>query len=208
MHTTTHSIRALLTDLDGVIRLWDPHIESTAEAECGLPLGALRQAAFAPDLLTLAITGQITDAAWRHQITTRMQVAFPMADVAKAVQLWSAPAGAIDAAILDLVRRCRQKVRVILVTNATSRLPSDLARLGIETEFDHIINSSVVGHCKPQPEIFQAALAVAGVAATELFFVDDSASHVAAAGQLGIAGHVYRGTIDALKADLQRYDLL
>lgn len=200
-------LRTLLIDLDGVIRLWDPAIDLAAEQAAALPAGALKRAAFAPDLLRAAITGQISDKQWRQQVAERLRQTFPTVHVAKAVRLWSVSPGEIDQAMLDLVRICREKVKIVLVTNATSRLPSDLVELGIEDEFDDIINSSVVGYYKPQPEIFHAALTAAGVTAAEAFFVDDSASHVAAATQLGIAGHLYRG-VATLKTDLRRYDLL
>lgn len=200
-------IQALLTDLDGVIRRWDPAIEPQAEQATGLPSGALRQAAFVPDLLHAAITGQITDERWRAQVAARLQVMFPTADAAQAVALWSVSAGEVDRAVLDLVRNCRQKVKVVLVTNATSRLPHDLQRLGLLGEFDHIMNSAVVGQCKPHPAIFQAALATVGVAAANAFFVDDSAGNVAAASQLGLVGHLYQD-LGGLKAALQQHQLL
>ncbi|MBX3012278.1 MAG: HAD-IA family hydrolase [Caldilineaceae bacterium] len=200
-------IRALLTDLDGVIRLWDGDADRHTEHICGLPSGALHQAAFAPELLVPAITGQVTDETWRQQVTARLASLVPTAAAAKAVQLWSASAGTIDLALLALVRRCRQQVPVVLVTNATSRLPADLDRLGLLAEFDHIINSSVVGYHKPHPTIYQAALAAAGVTASEAFFLDDSAANVTAASTLGLVGYLYR-TPAALQATLHKHGLL
>ena len=82
-------------------------------------------------------------------------------------------------------------MRVILVTNATSRLPQDLGQLGLQGEFDHVVNSSEVGYIKPQAEIYEAALRTAGVDPDEAFFVDDSAKNVVAARALGIEGHVF-----------------
>ncbi len=200
-------IQALLTDLDGVIRRWDPALEQRAEQATGLPAGALRQAAFAPDLLSAAITGRLTDALWRAQVAERLQPLFPTVNAAQAVALWSASAGEVDSAVLDVVRTCRQKVKVVLVTNATSRLPHDLQRLGLRAEFDHVINSSAVGQCKPHPAIFQAALTTVGVAAPNAFFIDDSADNVAAASQLGLIGHLYQD-LDGLRDSLCHYRLL
>ncbi len=200
-------IQALLIDLDGVIRRWDSAIEQRAEQATRLPAGVLRQSAFAPDLLHAAITGQITDDLWRTQVAERLQTLFPAVDAAQAVALWSGPAGEVDRMVLDLVRTCRQRVPVILVTNATSRLPADLQRLGLLDEFDHILNSSVVGQCKPHPAIFQAALAAVGVAANNTFFVDDSTGNVTAANQLGLHGHLYQD-LAGLKATLRHHQLL
>lgn len=200
-------IGALLIDLDGVVRLWDPQLDWAIEQECGLAPGALRQAAFAPDLLTAAITGQCRDEAWRRLVAERLSLTVPAAAAEKAVQLWSTPAGAINPAVLELVRQCRQRVKVVLVTNATSRLTADLQQLGLLDEFDLIVNSSEIGYAKPQPEIFHAALAQVGCNATEALFIDDSAGNVAAAQQLGLAGHHYQ-TVAALEAELRRHHLL
>jgi putative hydrolase of the HAD superfamily len=195
MDAAPHPIRALLLDLDGVVRLWRP--EHTAEAEqlAGLPLGAIHRTAFAPDLLVPAITGRLRDDDWRRQVVERLSTAFPAADAEGAVAAWSAPAGEIDQAVLAVVRACRRRMPVVLVTNATSRLDHDLERLGLTGEFDHVVNSSSVGWGKPHPEIFTAALSVAGVAAPHACFVDDTAANVDAAIAMGMRGHVYQGVV-------------
>ncbi|MEZ4865460.1 MAG: HAD-IA family hydrolase [Caldilineaceae bacterium] len=200
-------IRALLTDLDGVLRLWPSAHERTLEQNWGLPAGAIRQAAFAPELLLPAITGQVTDGAWRTTVAERLANTFahltPSLDAVQLVQAWSAPCGEVDLGMLELLRRCRTKVTLVLVTNATSRLPADLQQLGLAAEFDHVVNSSAVGYSKPDRQIFDAALAAAKVTAAEALFVDDSAANVAAAMQLGISGHHYR-ELALLQGELKR----
>jgi putative hydrolase of the HAD superfamily len=200
-------IQALLIDLDGVLRIWNPERDRQAEQIAGLPAGALRQALFAPDILTPAITGQITDEAWRIAIADRLHTQFPNADADRAVTLWSESSGEIDAAVLEVVRACRKNVPVALITNATSRLPYDLQRLSVVGEFDHIINSSIVGAIKPEPAIFTAALQAVNVAPATALFVDDSPGHVEAALQMGIVGHVYRG-VDEFARLVQEYGLV
>ncbi len=201
------SIRALLTDLDGVIRYWDPAIFEHAEAAHRLPARTLRQLAFAPDLLQPVITGKISDEEWRQQIARRLQTRHVDCDATAAVQQWSRPAGAVVQPVLALIRRCRRRVPVILVTNATSRLQHDLAALDLVKEFDHVINSSVVGVAKPAAGIFAAALAAVDVAADEAFFVDDSAANVSAAQQLGLHAHHFQ-TVDGLQQSLSDHQLL
>ena len=51
-------IKALLIDLDGVIRLWPATQDADAEIAVGLPDGAIKRVAFAADLLLPAITEQ------------------------------------------------------------------------------------------------------------------------------------------------------
>jgi putative hydrolase of the HAD superfamily len=200
-------ILALFVDLDGVIRIWDPSNDEHAEQRAQLPAGAIKRAAFAPDLLTQAITGRITDDEWRRRAERRLQSQFPDADVTSAVAAWSASPGKIDAAVLDLVRACRATVPVVLVTNATSRLVQDLECLGIAEEFDHIVNSSSIGCSKPQPQVFCHALGLVGAPPAQALFVDDTEGHVAAATQVGLQGHVHTGH-EQLRAVLERYLLL
>ena len=200
-------IRTLFVDLDGVIRTWDSTNDEHAEQSVGLPVGAIQRAAFAPDLLPQAITGRITDQEWRRQVAQRLQEQFPDIDVATAVRAWSASLGEIDHQTLDVVRGCRASVPVVLITNATSRLSQDLARLRIADEFDHIVNSSTIGCTKPDPAVFHHALELVDASPSQALFVDDTESHVTAATQLGLQGHVYRD-VSALRDELVRYNLL
>lgn len=184
-------LKALLLDLDGVLRVWRADNAAYAEQATGLPAGAILEAAFTDELLQAVIRGCVTDEAWRQQIVAKLRASFPKVDARQAVKLWSASPGEIDSETLELARVCRRRITVVLVTNATSRLTADLEQLGVVGEFDHIVNSSDVGFSKPRAELYQAALQKAGVAPHEAYFVDDSAENVAAARELGIAGHVF-----------------
>jgi len=50
-------LAVVVVDLDGVLRRWDPGVLAGAEAAFGLPAGALGEVAFAPALLSAAVTG-------------------------------------------------------------------------------------------------------------------------------------------------------
>lgn len=98
-------------------------------------------------------------------------------------------------------------VPVLLITNATSRLMQDLERLGIAGEFDYIVNSSTIGCSKPQPQVFHHALGLVGIPPANALFGDDAASHIAAAVELGLRGHVYKG-LEELRVEFKRYQLV
>ena len=198
---------AILTDLDGVIRIWSPEIHREAERATGLPEGAIPRAAFSDDLLPLVITGQISDDEWRRKIVDLLSKDFPKANTERAVELWSASPGEVDLEVLEILRACQEKAKLVLISNATSRLPSDLRRLGIAGDFDYIINSSEVGFAKPDPSIYFAALNTVGATPNQALFIDDNAGHVAAATRLGIAGHTYAGA-DDLRQKLDHLGLL
>lgn len=183
--------QALLIDLDGVLRVWPTSHDQAIEQTTGIAASTICAVAFAPALLEPAITGRWGDAMWREQIAAQLQRTYPAPQVAEAVRRWSLP-GSVDGAVLDVVRACRTRSRVILITNATSRLAQDLAVLDLADAFDAIINSSEVGAAKPTPAIFAAALQAAGVAAAAALFVDDTAGHVAAARALGIPSHQFQ----------------
>jgi putative hydrolase of the HAD superfamily len=201
------TIQALLIDLDGVIRYWNPATFTAAETTYGLPAGALPRTAFAPELLLPAITGVVTDTVWRQQVAAQLQKAYPAADVVGAVAAWSQPAGEVVQPVLALIRQCRRSIPVVLVTNATSRLPIDLATLGIREEFDHVINSSVVGVAKPDVGIFTCALQAVGVPAADALFVDDTKNNVVAAIDLGLYGYHFQSPTGLQKV-LQEHGLL
>ena len=197
----------ILTDLDGVIRIWSPEIHRQAERATGLPEGAILGAAFSDDLLPLVITGQISDDEWRGRIADLLSQNFPDANAEHAVELWSASPGEVNLEVMEILRACRKRAQLVLISNATSRLRSDLQRLGIAEDFDHIINSSEVGFAKPDPNIYSTALNTVGAAPGQALFIDDNAGHVAAAMRLGIAGHTYLGA-DDLRQKLNHLGLL
>lgn len=182
--------KALMVDLDGVIRRWEGQ-DGQIEPMYGLPKGAIRRFAFAPDLLSLAVTGQITDEEWRRRVVERLQRNFPSAGAADAVARWSRSAGEVDWETVSILRHCDSSLKRILITNATTRLDRDLTELGILGEFALVINSSAVGVAKPNHKIYEIALQQAGAKPLEALFVDDTERHVRAAEELGIMSHVF-----------------
>ena len=203
--TNEGKFAGLLCDLDGVLRLWPEAHLDCAEQLVGLPPGSIRSVAFGPDLLTLAVTGCLSDEAWRQSITDRLQAAYPGVDVVRAVAAWSAPIGEVNTSVRDLLRR--RRVPVALVTNATSRLPQDLAQLGLDADVDYVINSSEIRVAKPEWGIFAAALDTLGLPAKEVLFVDDHPGHVAAAESFGICGHHFQNA-ERLEAALRETQII
>ena len=179
----------LIIDLDGVLRRWEPL--DAVEAHHGLPRGALPAVAFEPELLDRVVTGRIDDDAWRAEVTTALATVHGPAARA-AVAEWSASAGAVDPAVLEVVRRYRRTAPVVALTNATSRLPRDLARIGLDRELDRVFSSHELGVAKPDPRVFALVCAQLGREPAECLFVDDTEGHVAAARRTGLRAHHYR----------------
>jgi putative hydrolase of the HAD superfamily len=190
---------AVLCDLDGVVRHWDPALIDDAEARNGLPAGTFRATAFARERLLPAITGLCTDEEWRAGIAAALGERGP-AMVAE----WSAPAGQVVEEVLAILQQVRRTAPVLLVTNATSRLESDLERLGVLEAVDGVVNSSRVGFAKPDAEIYRYAAKLANADVEACLFVDDQLPNVEAARAIGMAGHHYRSP-DALRGVLHEH---
>jgi putative hydrolase of the HAD superfamily len=102
-----------------------------------------------------------------------------------------APALQLAATTHALLETLRERgLKLGLVSNAfdpPELLHRDLATLGIAERLDVAVFSSEVGRRKPDPAIFERALAALGVDASESLFVGDTlATDIAGAAALGI----------------------
>jgi putative hydrolase of the HAD superfamily len=185
-------IKCVFFDFDGVLRNWDPGIYGVEE-KFGIPLDAVRKAAFSKDSVDPAVRGEITDEEWRSNVVTRLANLYPDKDAQGVVDHWSSFTGELVPEVLSIIKECKTVTKVALFTNATSRLNRDLKALGIDNLFDYVVNASEAGSAKPEPEIYKYALNLAGVDPKEAFFVDDKEHMIATAVQLGWTGHVFDG---------------
>lgn len=101
-----------------------------------------------------------------------------------------------DEAVVDLLRRVREHCPLVLVTNATSWLDEDLARLGLTGLAHSVVDSARVGVVKPDRRIYEIAAERAGVSPDRCLFVDDRQENVDAAVALGMTGVLHRGAAD------------
>lgn len=184
--------KVLLLDLDGVLRIRDPDHTGAVELAHGLPAGTLSVAAFAPHRLMPALTGVVDDQAWRDSITEAL-VAEHGETAHVAVDDWMVPVGTVDPEVLEIVRRARTELRVVLFSNATSRLADDVAGLGLTDEVDAVVSSADIGLAKPDPDVFSRIALSSRLMFSEIVFVDRSPENVATAEILGIRSHLYTG---------------
>ncbi|MGQ7297116.1 HAD-IA family hydrolase [Quadrisphaera sp. KR29] len=201
------SIHALVVDVDGVLRRWDPQEWAAAEARAGVPRGSLYRAAFDRPALRSVVTGETTDAQWREGTAERLAQAHGVGlDAARdVVASWSRSAGEVDRGVLELVREQRRRRRVVLLSNATDRLDADLERLGVEDEVDAVYATWRIGIAKPDPEVYRHVADDLGLPTSACAFVDDSPRHVAGARAAGMVAHLFTGAAD-LRAFLDTLD--
>src|SRR5919112_1058345 len=95
--------RALLLDLDGVLRRWDPGVPASVETSYGLPPGTLLGTAMQWDLYRPAVAGELTDAEWMAAVAGRLPL--PPDQSAAAVAEWQGHRGVVESGGLAFVRR-------------------------------------------------------------------------------------------------------
>ncbi|WP_367135231.1 HAD family hydrolase [Saccharothrix sp. HUAS TT1] len=172
----------LLLDLDGVLRRFPP--DGPVEDRFGLPRGTLARVSFS--LSGPATAGRATDGEWRAAVRRQLAVeGLSPERAADAVAAWTR-AGEVIPEALELVRRVRERCRVALLSNATDRLPDDLAALGLDREVDAVVSSARLGVAKPSPEAFRRALRVLQHSPSGTLFCDDNATNAEAARTVGI----------------------
>ncbi len=185
-------IKFLLSDLDGVIRMYPPERAASIEQKHGIQAGAIFSNAFEKTLLSKAVCGHITDEAWRLEIAKSLAKVCGETTATEAIREWSDFSGIVDLRYLDHVESKFSGIPVAVLTNGTSRLNCDLTKLGIQNRFFKIFNSAEIGVCKPDREIYQHVIGELRCKPSGILFVDDSLSHVQAAAELGMITHHYR----------------
>ncbi|RSM67478.1 haloacid dehalogenase [Actinoplanes sp. ATCC 53533] len=164
--------QAMLIDLDGVLRRWDPTVPAAVENSSRLEPGTLLSTAMSWELLRPAVAGEITDAEWMHLVATRLPL--PEEEAKKVIAEWRQYRGEVDPEVLAFVREVRAAGRPVgLATNATDLLRGDLDQLGLTGEFDAVVSSYELKVHKPAPEFFERACAALNVEAPWVLFVDD-----------------------------------
>jgi HAD superfamily hydrolase (TIGR01509 family) len=79
----------------------------------------------------------------------------------------------IPAGTRDALERIRQEYAIAVISNADGRIDAVLRRCGIDDCFASITDSGIVGHEKPHPAIFEAALREMKAEPAESLYVGD-----------------------------------
>lgn len=184
--------QALLIDLDGVLRRWDPAPMIAVEVEYGLKPAALLETAMSWDIYRPAVAGEITDAEWMRLVASRLPL--PQEAATEAVARWQSYRGEPDPDALAFVREVRAGGRKVgLATNATDRLRPDLEALGLAGEVDVVISSWELKVHKPAPEFFERSCELIGVTSERVLFVDDDDRVVRGARAAGLSAYRWTG---------------
>jgi putative hydrolase of the HAD superfamily len=194
-------ISAVVFDLDGVIRHFDPEETADIERRHALELGTLLDTAFAEPGISDVTTGRITRAAWITGIGDTL-------GAPDAAREWGGRPPRVDPAMLDLADELRARGRTVAVlTNGTDTIPAEVAEQGIACRVDHVFNSAEIGHAKPDARVFRHVLDVLDLPGEAVFFTDDSPRKLAGAVEVGMHAHAFVGR-DDLRQELVRQGAL
>lgn len=178
-------IRAVVFDLDGVVRHFDVEQVRDVERRHDVQPGSVFAAAFSRPLLDRVVTGEITRAEWVHQVGERI-------GAPEAANEWASQLPVVDHDVLHLVDEIRRAgIVTAVLTNGTDTIPAELRESGIDEHFDRIYNSAEVGFAKPDVRAFQHVLDDLNVVGADVFFTDDSAAKLVGAGTLTMTTHLY-----------------
>ncbi|MDI6097661.1 HAD-IA family hydrolase [Actinoplanes sp. NEAU-A12] len=184
--------QALLIDLDGVLRRWDPAPMIAVEVQYGLKPASLLETAMSWDIYRPAMAGEITHAEWMKLVADRLPL--DGEEATAAVAEWQAYRGEVDPDALAFVREVRAAGRKVgLATNATDLLRGDLDLLGLTGEVDLILNSWELKVHKPAPEYFQQACVAIETVPKRVLFVDDDDRVIRGARVAGLSGYRWAG---------------
>lgn len=194
-------IAALVLDLDGVVRHFDPDHEADLCRRHGVEPGAIRTAVFASAVTEAVIIGQVTREEWIAAVGE--ETGMP-----EAVAAWGASPATVDEAVLAVVDEVRATGRrVVILTNGTDTIDEELAALGVAPRFDGVFNSAVIGHAKPDVRAFRHVLAALGLPPGAVAFADDSPAKLAGATELGMPALAFTDAV-SLRAWLVTLEVL
>ena len=194
-------IRALLFDLGNTIVPFDfRRGYARLEQLCALPAVEIPTRLRRSDLVHLFETGHIEPREFVARLCAELDIAMTYSDFC---DLWSSiflPGALIPDSLLAALAR---RHRMVLVSN-TNPIHFEMVRASYREleRFQEFVLSYEVGALKPAPEIYRAAIARAGCAAAECFFVDDLATCVEGALREGI-GAVRFESPEQLERDLR-----
>ncbi|HEX6197904.1 MAG TPA: HAD-IA family hydrolase [Jiangellaceae bacterium] len=187
------AIKAVLCDVDDVIRHWRDDPIAAAERAHGVEYETLARAMFARDLLYPACAGEITAGDWMGRAANRLlETGLSHEAALSLVQAWRSRPFWIDQQVMDWLAAARRRMPVWLLTNQMDDFAEAMAGAGVLERMDGVINSADVGVPKPEPEIYRIAAGKVGVPLEHCLFIDDRSENIDAAAELGMTTVLYR----------------
>lgn len=198
---SSQTIRAVIFDIGGVVvRTFDHSGRDYWERRLGLSPGGAEATVLNSEIGHRAQRGEISDAELWRWVSEALGLGSDLAQFRD--DFWRGDA--VDAELVDLIRRLRPRYRTAVISNATDALRATLARHGLLDLFDIVVGSAYEGVMKPDAAIYERALTRLALAAGETVFIDDAPRNVAAAAAMGMLAIQFTPELD-LERELAKY---
>lgn len=193
-----------VSDLDGVLRRFDPTLWTDLADLTGLPAPTVFGAILGSPALHDVVRGRVTHAQWRARATRDMRAEGASSAAAqRAVEIWATTPATVDREVQGVLDDARDHgMAVFVFTNGTDRVRAEIEELGLSAQVGadgtHLLNSVDFGAAKPEQRAYAAAHAsiehVLGrrVEHRAVVFLDDSPSHVRGAEAFGWRAVLHR----------------
>jgi HAD superfamily hydrolase (TIGR01509 family) len=182
--------RAIIFDFGGVLmKTLDYTPRHTWDDRLGLPRGTIERIVHGSESWRLAQLGALSLEAYWRDVAQQLQLA---PDDLKQLQVDYFKGDYLDGDLLEYIQRLRRNGHVVaLLSNDSPALRAKLEGLNIARLFDLIVISGELGHMKPAPEAYHAALNALKFPAEQTIFVDDMPANIAGAKAVGMIGIHY-----------------
>jgi len=189
----------IFIDFDGVIRLWSNVAIKASENAAGVEEGTLLSVAFSPNFLYPAITGVISHEQWVSNVGSELTEKYDNRISQHLLSGWESASWEINSVLLEQIRIIAPQYKLVLVTNATTKLSDDLEVSGVACQLDFIVNSAEIGVAKPSLQFYHKALSIADSTPAKSLFIDDSLSHVEAANSVGMLSILHNSNAETIR---------
>ncbi len=130
----------------------------------------------------------------KDHLRTKMYPTFGRSD-----ELWNRPIAEADGMLSAL---CDMGLTIVAVSNSDGSAARSLEHAGLSHHFEHVIDSHIVGHAKPDPRIFLPALAAGEVDAAKTMYVGDTyAADIIGSRAAGLHGLLFHPFNDYMDVD-------
>lgn len=196
--------RAVLFDFGGVLLQQDWGEYDAFGARYGLPEGFMRQALYRTEEWRALQVGKGDRGAWEAAFLRELAAHTGERAAMIAAEWFDRPFG-LHEPNLELARALQAAgTRIGLLSNAAPDLEERLENVyALGIAFDHRVISGLVGLAKPDPAIYRLAAEGIGLGPERCFFIDDLEANVAAARDVGMQGHHFRGDYEGLQQALR-----
>lgn len=192
-YNNSEAIEAIIFDVGGVlVRTFDHAGRRAWEERLNLPTGGAEAIVLNSEMGHRAQRGEITNDELWAWVGEHLNLGDELEVFRR--DFWRGDA--VDADLVELVRRLNGRYQMAIISNATDALLDSLETYELLAEFDLVVGSAYEGVMKPDPAIYETTLARLGRRPEETVFIDDAPANIAGASSVGMYAILFRPSLD------------